>query len=40
MKVGSYTPPVSAINPDDDSEKGYDISGIDTSFDVDTSFLD
>lgn len=38
MKVGSYTPPVSAINPDDDSEKGYDISGIDTSFDVDTSF--
>lgn len=32
MKVGSYTPPVSAINPDDDSEKGYDISGIDTSF--------
>ena len=38
MKVGSCTPPVSAINPDDDSEKGYDISGIDTSFDVDTSF--
>lgn len=38
MKVGSYTPPVLAINPDDDSEKGYDISGIDTSFDVDTSF--
>lgn len=38
MKVGSYTPPVSAINPDDDSEKGSDISGIDTSFDVDTSF--
>lgn len=38
MKVGLYTPPVSAINPDDDSEKGYDISGIDTSFDVDTSF--
>lgn len=38
MKVGSYTPPVSAINPDDDSEKGYDISGIDTSFDVDISF--
>lgn len=38
MKVGSYTPPVSAINPDDDSEKGYDISRIDTSFDVDTSF--
>lgn len=38
MKVGSYTPPVSAINPDDDSEKGSDISRIDTSFDVDTSF--
>lgn len=38
MKVGSYTPPVLAINPDDDSEKGSDISGIDTSFDVDTSF--
>lgn len=38
MKVGLYTPPVSAINPDDDSEKGSDISGIDTSFDVDTSF--
>lgn len=38
MKVGSYTPPVSAINPDDDSEKGSDISGIDTSFDADTSF--
>ena len=39
MKVGSYTPTVSAINPDDDSEKGSDISGIDTSFDVDTSFF-
>lgn len=38
MKVGSYTPPVLAINPDDDSEKGSDISRIDTSFDVDTSF--
>lgn len=38
MRVGSYTPPVSAINPDDDSEKGSDISRIDTSFDVDTSF--
>ena len=38
MKVGSYTPPVSAINPDDDSEKGSDISKINTSFDVDTSF--
>lgn len=38
MKVGSYTPPVSAVSPDDDLEKESDISGVDTSFDVDTSF--
>lgn len=39
MKIGSYTPSIRAIDPSEDAdESDSDKSGVDTSFDVDTSF--
>lgn len=39
MKIGSYTPSIRAIDPSEDADgNDSDKSGVDTSFDVDTSF--
>lgn len=39
MKIGSYTPSIRAIDPSEDADgDDSDKSGVDTSFDVDTSF--
>lgn len=39
MKIGSYTPSIRAIDPSEDAdESDSDKSGVDTSFDVETSF--